>query len=129
MELNYLPQNQVVTPNLITPLNRIIGPLFFVSTSNPLYTPFVKFGAYYLSVDIPVNPIIALLPYPVLYLQIRRGLKDKTLQLILLAAGFFIALHILTLDPFEAWLFAPATAFTAILTANLIRQYATSRKA
>jgi len=57
--LNYLPQNQVVMPNLVTPVNRIIGPVFFVSTLNPLYTPFVKFGAYCLSVDIPVNPIIA----------------------------------------------------------------------
>ena len=118
--LNYLPQKQVVIPNLITPLNRIIGPLFFVSTLNPLYTPFVKIGSYYLSVDIPVNPIIALLPYPVLYLQVRRGLKDKRLQLIALAAGFFIALHALTLDPFEAWLFAPATALTCLLTVNLI---------
>jgi predicted membrane-bound dolichyl-phosphate-mannose-protein mannosyltransferase len=117
--LNYLPQKQVASPNFIRPLNRIIGPLFFVSTLNPLYTPFVEFGAYYLSVDLPVNPIIALLPYPVLYLHLRRGLRDKASRLIVVTAGLFIALHILTFDPVEAWLFAPATALTCVLAVKL----------
>lgn len=118
--LTYMAQKQIGTFGLITALNRVVGPYFFISRFNPLYDPFIRFGPYFVSVNNSADPLTALLPYPVLYLQLRRLTKSSMMQLILLTNGFFIVFHLVALDPFESWLFAPVTALTSIIAGSLM---------
>jgi hypothetical protein len=111
-------------------VNRLIGPFFYLSKFNPLYrlANLILPGNYYMSLNEGVNPLVALLPYPSTYWEARRyfaGHKNPARHLLLLTMVSFLFVHIVFMDPFESWLFAPITIISAIFIADILHHLAT----
>lgn len=123
--LQYWIHRHGSTANALTLINRLIGPFFFISKYNPLYrlASINLSGNYYLSLNEGVNPLIALLPFPVVYWQLRRcsvSHISSEKKMILVTSLLLLVQHVVTMDPFESWLFEPLLTLVIILTTSYL---------
>jgi 4-amino-4-deoxy-L-arabinose transferase-like glycosyltransferase len=128
--LHYWMNREGGTAGILVVINRLVGPFFYVSKFNPLYSlaSFGFSGNYYVSLNQGANPFISFLPFPMIYLQIRTylaGDKNRARCLLFWTLTLFLLVHVVSSDPFESWLFEPIIALSVVFAADLLRRLAT----
>lgn len=116
--------------DILSMLNRLVGPFIFISYNQPIYRLWQSHlaGNYFISLDESVNPFISCLTFPILYFEIRKYDKPKASRskaklarrLLIIVLGFFVAWYILFPDPFATWHYAPIDAIITIFVADVL---------
>ena len=82
---------------------------------------------FFITLDFTVNPVIAVLTFPVFILQVRKYLGDRFRfrGFLLLVAASLLIWQLLLAEPFEPWFWAPINVLTCIFAVDYLTDFQT----